>query len=576
MRTKKLIPALVSTLIAMSAAQAASPGVETTRNVYFGDLHLHTAYSFDAYVLMGAKANPDDAYRFARGEAVNYLGHTVQRDEPLDFLAVTDHSENLGVMNTLDDPNSALSKSEIGQRIKADPRKAFWEVVKIFTSGQQLPGVDTRAVSQSAWAKEVEAANNNYQPGKFTTFIGYEWSSMPQGKYNLHRNVIFKGDKPPLPFSSVDSKRPEDLWSYLEKSRAQGVEAIAIPHNGNASGGLMYDWNDSDGKAIDQAYAERRALNEPLTEISQGKGQSETHPTLSSSDEFASFEIFDQLLIGNEKSEVHGSYVREAFGRGLVIKDRVGVNPYKYGVTGGSDFHNAFTTSSEKQYSGSVGGAGSDQEQPNTEQARDLLSGKISSEAPLPLITFGSGNLTAVWAEENTRESIFDAFKRKETFATSGTKIKVRFFGGWNFDGKLLEKSDWTRTAYAQGAAMGGDLPAKSGAAKKPRFAVWAVKDPNGANLDRAQIVKVWLKNGGYGEKVFDVARSKGATQLATVWEDPEFDPKTPAVYYLRVLEVPTPRWSTILAEKRGLEAPKDRPKTIQERAWSSPIWYTP
>ena len=573
---KKLIPALVSALIATAGARAAQPENGTTRNAYFGDLHLHTVYSFDAYVLLGAKANPWDAYRFARGEEVNYLGHRVRRDEPLDFLAVTDHSENIGVMNELDDPNSALSKSEIGQRIKKDPTQAFWEVVKLFTSGQPLPGVDAKAVSQSAWQREIDAANQNYVPGKFTTFIGYEWSSMPEGKYNLHRNVIFSGDKAPFPFSSVDSRRPEDLWSYLEKARAQGVQAIAIPHNGNASGGLMYDWVDSDGKPIDQAYAERRALNEPLTEISQNKGQSETHPTLSSSDEFANFEVFDRLLIGSEKSEVHGSYVREAYGRGLVINQRVGANPYKYGVTGGSDFHNAFSTSSEKQYTGSVGGIGAEEDAPNAQQAQTILGGQVSREAPLAMLITGSGNLTGVWAEENTRESIFDALRRKETFATSGTKIKLRFFGGWNYDKKLLAKTSWVQTAYSQGAPMGGDLPAKPSATAKPRFVVWTIKDPNGVNLDRAQVVKVWLKDGGYDEKVFDVAKSKGATELSTVWEDPEFDPKVPAVYYLRVLETPTKRWSTLLAEKRGLAPPKDQPKTIQERAWSSPIWYAP
>lgn len=568
MKKIKLAVAIVSSLLVPVAVNAAE------RQAYFGDLHLHTAYSFDAYVLLGSRATPDDAYRFARGEEVDYLGHKVKRDVPLDFLAVTDHSENIGVFNELENPNSDLAKSEIGQQIAKDRTKAFWDVVKLFTSGKPIPGVDTKSVTLSTWQKEIDAANRYYQPGKFTTLIGYEWSSMPEGKYNLHRNVIFRGDKPPFPFSSLDSRRPEDLWSYLEKNRQQGVEALAIPHNANASGGLMYDWNDSDGKPIDQVYAERRALNEPLSEISQNKGSSDTHPTLSANDEFANFEIFDRLLVSEEKSEVHGSYVREAYGRGLVINQKVGANPYKFGVVGATDFHNALSTSSEQQYTGSIGGTGSDADIPDAKATQAILNGKATAEAPLAMLITGSGNLTGVWADENTREGIFDALKRKEAFATSGTKIKVRFFGGWQYDTKLLSKASWVQTAYAQGSTMGNDLPARAANAKRPRFVVWAVKDPNGANLQRAQVIKLWQKGEGYEEKIFDVAQ--GATELATVWEDPEFDSAVAAVYYLRVLEVPTPRWSTLLAKKRGLALPKDQPENIQERAWSSPIWYTP
>jgi Protein of unknown function (DUF3604) len=559
-------------LTAAAAVALVSASDARTREAYFGDLHLHTAYSFDAYVLLGTRATPDDAYRFARGEEVTYLGHTVKRSEPLDFLAVTDHSENIGVFNELENPDSPLAKSEIGQQIQQDRRKAFWEVVKLFTSGKPLPGVDTRPAMLSTWQKEIDAANRYYQPGKFTTLVGYEWSSMPEGKYNLHRNVIFRGDKAPFPFSSLDSKRPEDLWSYLEKNREQGIEALAIPHNANASGGFMYDWNDSDGKPIDQVYAQRRALNEPLSEISQNKGSSDTHPTLSANDEFANFEIFDRLLVSEEKSNVHGSYVREAYGRGLIIKQKAGANPYKFGVVGATDFHNALSTSSEEQYTGAIGGTGSAEDVPDQKQTQSILAGKPTAEAPLPMLITGSGNITGVWADENTREGIFDALRRKETFATSGPKIKVRFFGGWSYDLKLLKDASWVQSAYAQGTTMGNDLPARPAAAKRPRFVVWSIKDPNGANLERAQVIKVWLQGGGYAEKIYDVAR--GATELATVWEDPDFDPAVPAVYYLRVLEVPTPRWSTLLARKRGLAPPA--PENIRERAWSSPIWYSP
>ena len=608
---KTLVIALLTLGAAASPAPAKEPGAAPARstpnplrNVYYGDLHLHTTLSFDAYVLMGTKTGPEDAYRFAKGQPVSYLGHLVRRKEPLDFLAVTDHSENMGVFNDLEDPKSELSRSDTGQRIAKEGPKAFWHVVKYMTSGTPLPGIHPAATTHSAWQREIAAANAAYEPGKFTTFIGYEWSAMPQGKNNLHRNVIFRGDKAPFPFSSIDSKRPEDLWSYLEKSRANGFEALAIPHNADASNGLMYDWVDSDGKPIDQSYAQRRAANEPLSEISQSKGQSETHPTLSPNDELASFEIFDRLLISNARSEPHGSYVREAYGRGLAIKEKTGVNPYRFGVVGGSDFHNGLTTTGEDSYNGLAGGI-------DPRFPADALKGP---KLDLPedehgkadnAHLFGSGNLTGVWAEENTRQSIYDALRRKETFATSGSRLRFRFFGGWSFGKKLLDSASWVKTAYADGVPMGGDLPARPEAARAPRFALQALKDPNGANLDRVQVVKVWLKDGKHEEKIFDVAfsghrkvdpgtgklaavgntvdvpkatykNSIGATQLAAVWEDPEFDASLPAVYYLRVLEIPTPRWSTILAAKNHQPLPRDVPATIQERGWSSPIWYTP
>jgi len=583
-----------------ATAQAASPAkTPPTREAFYGDLHLHTSFSFDAFVLFGTRATPEDAYRFARGEAVSYLGRQVQRKEPLDFLAVTDHSENIGVFRALDDEESALSKSEVGQKLHREGPNAFWELSSLLKTGKAIPGFDSTSAIHSAWDKEVETANAHYQPGKFTTFIGYEWTSSPD-RQNLHRNVIFRGDKAPYPFTAIDSKRPEELWAFLEQIRAGGVEALAIPHNANASNGLMYDWVNSDGKPIDQAYALSRALNEPLSEISQNKGSSETNPALSPNDEFSNFEIFDYLLATKKKSKVNGSYVREAYGRGLVLAEKTGTNPYKFGVVGASDFHSGLSTSGEDAYGGDPGGY-----EPDTEKAKQSLVRPGDEESGIQLLLTGSGNLTGVWAEENTRESIYDALRRKETFATSGTRLKFRFFGGWEYGRKLLESKDWAKTAYGQGVPMGGDLPSKPVAAKAPRFLIHALKDPNGANLDRVQVVKVWLKDAKHEEKVFDVAfsgrRKKdprtgkvpaikntvdlatatykntvGATQLGTVWHDPEFDPKAPAVYYLRVLEIPTPRWSTILAVKKGLPLSKDAPATIQERGWSSPIWYTP
>ncbi|MGA2839869.1 MAG: DUF3604 domain-containing protein [Steroidobacteraceae bacterium] len=596
--------ALATIGAALGAAVHADPA---DRQAYYGDLHLHTSYSFDAYVLFGAKVDPDAAYRFARGESVDFLGGTAKRNEPLDFLAVTDHSENIGVFNSLDDPNSEFSKSEVGKAFKANPVKTFFDSILsgTFASGKLLAGVNNaKELSQSAWQREIEAANRNYRPGTFTTFIAYEWSSMPDGQ-NLHRNVIFRGDKAPNPFSSVDSPKPEDLWNWLDKIRKDGYEALAIPHNSNASNGLMFDWNDSNGRPIDQAYAEQRASDEPLVEIAQNKGASETHPILSPNDEFSNFEFYDHLLISQKKSKPEGSYVRDALGRGLEISQRTaGVNPYKYGIIGASDFHNGLSTSSEEAFVGTFGGIDPTRPLPST---NDFFKnyGEARKIVAANLYETSSGNLTGVWAERNTREAIYDAFRRKETFATSGTRLKVRFFGGWDFPSAITKEAQWVNRAYAKGVPMGGDLPVKPSSVAAPRFIAWGVKDPNGANLDRLQVIKIWLQDGKHVERIYELALSNGrkvdprsgkapavgstvdlktaayhnsigATQLSAVWQDPHFDPSVAAAYYLRVLEIPTPRWSTIVSVKRGEPLPADVPATIQERAWSSPIWYVP
>jgi hypothetical protein len=441
---------------------------------------------------------------------------------------------------------------------------------------------------------------------------------MAQGKYNLHRNVIFRGDDAPMPFSSAQSDKPEDLWTYLESVRARGQEVIAIPHNANVSGGLMFDWNESNGRPIDEAYAQRRALNEPLTEIVQNKGQSDTIPELSSEDEFANFEIFDHLLtVPEERSKPHGSYVREAYGRGLVIQSKVGANPFKMGVVGGSDIHNGLTTSDENAMAGGPFGIDPKTMLPHGEAAKRRLDviptpaliDEAAEATGKPHVAerqtiFSSAGLTGVWAEQNTRDAIFAALKRKETFATSGTRIRVRFFAGWTYRPDMIHKPGWVARAYAEGVPMGGDLPARPRDANQPEFIVQAMKAPDSGNLDRVQVIKVWLDGGRYREKVFDVALSGGrkddvhgrappvgdtvdlktgrysntigAPSFLTVWRDPEFDPKAAAVYYVRVLEIPTPRWTTLLALKNHLPPPKNVPATIQERAWSSPIWYTP
>ena len=614
-----LLPVVVVTAAVAAQGSDITAGIPANpqREAFFGDLHLHTSYSFDAYILFGAKVDPENAYRFARGETVNYLGDEVKRSTPpLDFLAVTDHSENIGVFNTLEDPGSPLSQSEIGKEVRAQGAKIFGKIAALQTGGKPLPGVDVKATTESAWQREITAANRYYEPGKFTTFIAYEWTSMPDGQ-NLHRNVIFRGGKAPNPFTAIDSVKPEDLWSFLESIRKQGYEALAIPHNSNASNGLMFDWVDSKGRPIDQAYAELRAANEPLAEISQNKGASETHPALSPNDEFSNFEFYDHLLISaDRKSKPGGSYVRDALGRGLVIAQSAGgVNPYKYGIVGASDFHNGLSDSAENAFAGTFGAVDPTKAPPDLDklaehlkEMREGLQQSFTGQAAkvnFSLYENGSGNLTGIWAEQNTRESLYAGLRRKETFATSGTRLKFRFFGGWDYAGALVKTKDWVGAAYRGGVPMGADLPPQPAAGRAPRFAIWAVKDPDGANLDRLQVVKVWLDHGKHTERVYDVALSNGrkvdsktgkaapvgntvdlktaqytntigATELSAVWQDPQFDSKVPAVYYLRVLEIPTPRWSTIVSVKRGLPLPGDVPATIQERGWSSPIWYTP
>ena len=543
-----------------------------------------------------------------------------KRAWPLDFMAVTDHSEYMGVLNQLDDPNSPIRDLPQSKKILADPASAFYFVRgnKRGTSGETAKQVRVKEAMGSAWDRQIQASNENYEPGKFTTFVAYEWTATASGKYNLHRNVIFNSDHGPLPFSSTDSNKPEDLWAYLDKVRAHGIDVIAIPHNGNVSGGLMYDWNDSNGRPIDEHYAQERALNEPLTEIAQTKGQSETVPELSPADEFANFEIFDHLISWpGEKSNPNGSFIRQAYGRGLSIQQSVGINPFKFGVVGGSDIHNGLSVSDESGFASEISGLDPNTMLPKGDTAkRDLGIIKVPARldwnhvlnhAPptmeRPLI-FSSAGITGVWSEENTRNSIFAALKRKETFATSGTRIRVRMFAGWGYKPGLMAHSDWVKTAYRDGVPMGADLPAR---AKRtaPRFLLEAVKDPDGANLDRIQVIKVWLEGKDYKEKVFDVMLSGGrkddpktgrapavgntvdlktgaytntigAPTLSVEWKDPEFDPAKPAVYYARVLEIPTPRWSTLLAIKNGLPIPDEAPATIQERAWTSPVWYTP
>ena len=583
-------------------AEAALPA-NPDRNAYFGNVHVHTGYSFDA-LTNGSKTKPEDAYAWAQGKEITNsgIGGKIQIVTPLDFYMVSEHAEFMGVFNQMSNPASPLSKLPIAARITSTDTntalQAFAEVLRDLSAGKIDPAFTDPVLAKSVWAEIVKAADANYQPGKFTTFAGFEWTSNPQ-KRNLHRVVMFRDTAhlPDLVLSSLESEDPETLWAWMAKQRDNGATLFAIPHNGNASDGRMFELTKFDGKPIDAAYNATRAKNEPLYELSQVKGTSETWPTLSPNDEFAGFEQWNYTLSADSQrpTKHRGSFVRQALLDGLAQDAAGNGNPFKYGLIGDSDTHNAAGTNEEFNNTGKFA---------HENDPRFALNGvKGMPEAQIQQIReFSSGGLAGVWAEKNTRGAIYDAMQRKETFGTSGTMIKVRFFGGWDFAPGDVTASDFVQRGYKRGVPMGSDL---KGSGKAPTFMVTALKDPKSGNLDRVQIVKGWVDaKGAQHEKIYDVvwsgdrklgasgklpavgntvdlktgkyANSIGSASLASTWTDPEFDPKVRAFYYARVLEIPTPRWSTIAAAKLGVPIPGKLPVSIQERAWSSPIWYQP
>jgi len=606
---------------AATSAAAEKPAVAPTRepalqpnperNAYFGETHIHTSWSVDAWVMGNRITGPADALKYAQGETIEHpLGFDIKIDTPLDFMGVTDHSEYVGVTKQANTPGSYVSKlPEAQPMIMKDPSSQE-EQNRVFSYLLELAGsppvkafMDPK-VTSTVWKENVRIADENNHPGRFTAFCSYEWTSMP-GQRNLHRNIFFRAcDKvPDYPFSALDSKLPTELWSWMDAQRKAGNELLAISHNANVSDGWMYpvDVDETTGRPIDAAWAAARDRNERLVEIKQGKGQSETHPLLSPNDEFAGYELYQAILglpgtVGRV-DHITGSFGRQALENGITLQAERGYNPYKFGMAGGSDSHNTGSPYRQDNFYGLHADADGSVER---RFAGVLIGGTMDVRLENP------GGLTGVWAEENTRASLWDAMYRKETFGVSGPHVKVRFFGGWGYDEKLLDASDWVKRSYASGVPMGADLPPMPpGKAVAPRFVVWAVKDPTSANLDRIQIIKGWSQNGQSFEKIFDVAWSGdrkpekwsgrvpaiestvdlekatysnrvGSVELKTVWTDPEFDPSLHAFYYARVLEIPTPRWTLIQAVKAGIPPPDVVPLTGQERAWSSPIWYTP
>ena len=624
----------------------------------YGDLHVHTKYSFDAYIF-GVTATPYDAYKYATGEAIKHpLGFDMKLREPLDFYAVTDHGFYMGMIENYADTSSEMSKKEWTKPMHNINRPENVNVESLGERADLFSSVLSQAIVQpypywhpklwkawftnniqvalksfdydvhkSAWADVANAAEEFNDPGNFTTFIGYEFTTSTEVEGgNLHRNVIFNSSNAPIrPWTRIDSLNPEDLWTWMDSLRDKGVDSLAMPHNSNGSNGQMFEVETFRGNPISIEYAEKRMRNEPVVEMTQVKGTSDTHPLLSPDDEWADFEIMDKRVGSRPPtySMPQGGYVRDAYLRGLTLDWEGRGNPYKFGLIGSSDTHTGAGGFDEDNYWSKAGvldgtdmGRGS---VPLTQdridmlnQYADLYNQPISIQeidgrtyADVGFDQWSASGLAVAWAEENTRDSIFQAFKRKETFATTGTRMALRFFAGFDMESIDLDSEDMVKNAYAKGVTMGADLFSQDN--QTPQFLVWAQRDKLGAPLQRVQIIKGWVESasGTPKEQIYDVACSDGllvdpvtnrcpdngarvnisdcsisndvgAGELKTIWTDPDFDPTIKAFYYVRVLENPTCRWSTWDSIKAGVTPRPDLHQTIQERAWSSPIWYIP
>jgi hypothetical protein len=589
-------------------------------DVYFGDTHVHTALSADAGG-SGTRLQPRETYRFARGEQViSNSGQPVKLARPFDFYMITDHSDAMGAItdiiggapNILADPQGA----EYHKAFNAggeEALRAAQRLIAEFAQGKVSPALNYQPGNPAykrVWDDLIQAAEEYNDPGVFTTFIAFEWTSLVSGN-NLHRNVIFRDGQERAgqiePYTTTPpfgSPNPRDLWAWMQSYEDKtGGNVIAIPHNGNLSNGMMFALQDDffDGAPYDVAYAEQRQKWERLYEATQYKGDGESHPLLSPEDEFADFETWDwgNLDLSEAKTPemLPGEYVRSGLQRGLLLEASLGVNPFKFGLVGATDTHTGMTTPDEDNFFGKFASY-----EPNPERATHTSKANPELGISYKSWQYSAAGVTAVWAEENTRGAIFDAMERRETYATTGPRIRVRFFGGWDFKETDGRRRDLALLGYSKGVPMGADLPSGEGS---PSFLVYALRDPMGANLDRIQIIKGWLDDAGNPqEKVYDVAWSGGrhpdangklppvgntvdlsvpswtntigASELGAVWVDPDFDPELRAFYYARVIEIPTPRWTAYDRVKFKLELPTDIPLKTQERAYTSPIWYTP
>jgi hypothetical protein len=587
--------------------------------VFWGDTHLHTGMSFDAGAF-GCRLGPEDAYRFARGEELtSSTGLQVKLSRPLDFLVVADHSDNMGFFPRLFAGEPDMLADPTGKRwydmVQEGGQQgvaAAIEIIEAFSQGtfpEALASPPGSTAYRSAWEETIDAAELYDDPGRFTAFIGYEWTSNTAGN-NLHRVVIYRGDgdeaqmmEPYTTLKPLGSDNPRDLWKWMASYQERtGGRLLAIAHNGNLSNGIMFPIVDSfTGQSFDRAYAETRSKWEPLYEATQIKGDGEAHPYLSPNDEFADYETWDQgnldLSAIKENDMLQYEYARTALQTGLQLERELGVNPYKFGMIGSTDSHTALATAEEENYFGKHSGT-----EPSPVRYQHPMA--ATSNGRYESWEMVASGLAAVWARENTREAIFDAMMRKETFATTGPRMLVRFFGGWDFAEEDAQHRLPGDIGYTKGVPMGGDLPTAPDG-KAPTFLVAALKDPFSGNLDRIQIVKGWVDSRGERhEKVYDVVWSGdrepgsdgilptvgntvdvanatwtntiGSPELIAVWQDPEFDADVAAVYYARVLEIPTPRWTAYEAKRFGITLPPEAEMVTQERAYTSPIWYTP